>query len=110
MPAPRNFFRPLVALAALAGSAPAARGQDLKPGDPVEYKDLAFFPKKWADRKVDTRLVPWEGWRVVLLTPTADLDPTVMARFVGRLDAGWGLFAELTGRTPPPFKLLNKKP
>src|SRR5690349_5776134 len=102
--------RRLLALAGLLLLAPAVRGQDLKPGDPAEYKDLAFFPQRWADRKLDTRLVPWEGKHVVLLTTSADLDPRTMARVVGRLDAGWALYADLAGGSPRPFKVLNKKP
>lgn len=33
-----------------------------------------------------------------------------MARLLTRLDDGWQLYAELTGRRPTPFKQLDGKP
>jgi hypothetical protein len=97
---------------ACAGGMPASDkpGERLRPGEAINYADLAFYPERWKERKVATRLFPWEGRKVVLLTTTADLDGAAMTRFVERLDAGWQLYADLVGRPPRPLKLVNRKP
>jgi hypothetical protein len=88
----------------------AEEARPLKPGEAVEYRDRAFFPRRWQERKLSTRLFPWEGDKVVFLTTKDDLDGEVMARFVGRLDAGWKRYADLVGKSPRPFKLVAGKP
>ncbi|MBN1845620.1 MAG: hypothetical protein JW810_08055 [Sedimentisphaerales bacterium] len=70
----------------------------IRPGDPIEYNP--FYPDRWEQQNVSRQLVPWEGQAVVLLTTTADLDGKVMASFLERLDGGWELYADLTGRNP----------
>ena len=102
-------------IATLAGVALDA-GEDhpertaLQPGKPMDYHDLAFYPERWQQAQVSTRLIPWEGRNVVFLTTTNQFDAEVMGRFVGRLDAGWKLYAELTGRSPQPFRQRDGKP
>ena len=90
--------------AALANDAP------LKPGKPVDYKTLAFYPKKWTAGGHATELVPWEGEALIFLASGGDQDPAVMSTFVGNLDAGWKLYADLTGAQPRPHKILEGKP
>lgn len=84
--------------------------KQLKPGEAIEYRDLAFYPKRWEERKLSTRLVPWEGQRIVLLTTKADLNARTMTLFVDRLDAGWKVYADLVGQAPRLFKHLREKP
>jgi hypothetical protein len=91
------------------GSGTAAP-RPIRPGAPVDYKDLAFSPEKWAARNLETRMIPWEGRAVVFLTTRPDFDRGVMTRFVGRLDAGWRLYAGLIGQSPTPFRQLGGKP
>lgn len=88
----------------------AARGQGLQPGERIDYRPLAFEPDRWEARELDTHLVPWLGRNVVLLTTTAELDPVVMATFVGRLDAGWQLYADLVGQSPRRWKHWKNLP
>ena len=85
-------------------------GQALPPGDAMQYKSLAFYPERWRENKVSTRLIPWEGKDIVFLTTNADFDHEVMARFVGRLDAAWKLYADLTGSRPERFRQFHDKP
>ena len=82
----------------------------LAPGPAIDYSKLAFNPDRWQQRGVSTQLFPWTGERLVFLTTRSNLDHGVMARWVGRLDAGWKLYADLTGRTPGLFKQLAGKP
>lgn len=56
------------------------------------------------------RLHPWTGAQVAFLTTRTNLDGAVMRRIVERLDAGWALYADLTGRRPRPFKQLAGMP
>jgi hypothetical protein len=81
----------------------------VEPGEPVDYKGLAFYPDRWEKRKVSTQLVPWEGEQVVFLTTSKDFDPKVMQRLLDRLDAGWKHFGEIVGKSPRTRNLLNKK-
>lgn len=85
-----------------------AVGQELRPGDPIDYQPM--FPEIWKEKGRAPRMVPWEGKNVVLLTMTADLDRKVMARFVERLDAGWTLYEGLIGKQPAPLRLHDGKP
>jgi hypothetical protein len=85
----------LVSLHVHASSVPE---QALRPGEALEYRP--FYPDEWRDRGVSTRLVPWEGEHVVLLTTDSDLDPGVVATFLRRLDAGWKLYRRLIRQAP----------
>ncbi|MFO0930307.1 MAG: hypothetical protein U0736_25320 [Gemmataceae bacterium] len=108
----RAFLGMVIAAVAglgLADTKPAGRAA-LKPGQPVDYRDLAFYPKRWREQRVDTRLVPWKGDRVVFLTTTADYDHQVMRHLLDKLDAGWALYTELTGRSPARLKQLDGLP
>jgi len=67
-------------------------------------------PQHWKETSTSTMLFPWWGREVVFLTTRSDVDREVMARLLARLDAGWRLYADLTGRRPAPFKLLDGKP
>ena len=98
----------LAAFAGIAATPPAAPAQGVEPGRRIEYRP--FFPDKWKEKRRDTRMVPWEGERVVLLTTSADLDRETMGVFLKRLDAGWQLYADLTGRAPAPHLRHNGKP
>ncbi len=97
-------------LTLLSGSR-AWPAEPLRPGEPVDYGKIAFSPEEWKKRGISTQLVPWTGERVVFLTTNnVSLDKKVMAIFLDRLDAGWKLYADLTGRSPGLFKQLNGKP
>jgi hypothetical protein len=102
------FFIFLTALG--IGGGQKARRDAIEPGQPVEYAELAFYPERWKEKKISTEMIPWEGEWVVFLTTKPDLDPAAVTRFVRRIDAGWKLYADLTGRSPSPHKLLNGKP
>jgi hypothetical protein len=47
---------------------------------------------------------------LVFLTTSAHFDHKLMAVWVSRLDAGWQLYADLTGRLPTPFHQIDGKP
>jgi hypothetical protein len=81
----------------------------LAPGAAVDYSKIAFNPERWKEGGVSTQLVPWFGKQIVFLTTLSNLDYGVMGRFVGRLDAGWQLYADLTGRSPRLLKQLDAK-
>ena len=95
-------------LPAVAADPPAPRV--LEPGPAVEYRGLAFNPERWKQRGLSTQLYPWTGERLVFLTTRTNFDGAVMARFLDRLDGGWKLYADLTGRSPGLFKQLQGKP
>lgn len=99
-----------LAVAVLLTAAPAFAADLLRPGPPTDYGKLAFNPGEWTKRGLSTVLVPWTGERVVFLTTNANLDPRIMTLFLARLDGGWKLYADLTGRTPGLFKQLDGKP
>ena len=71
-----------------------------EPGAPIDYSKLAFYPEKWKAGGFAMELVPWQGDKIVFLTTTDKHDPATMTAFVGHLDAGWKLYADLTGGTP----------
>lgn len=79
----------------------------LEPGAPIDYKPLAFNPERWEKRGFSTMLTPWRGERIVLLTPSADLDRDVMGALVTQLDAGWKVYEDLTGRSPGRHRHLD---
>jgi hypothetical protein len=65
-----HWFAAGVLVLGCAAGVPAAElgGTGLRPGETIDYHDLAFFPGRWEERKLSPRLFPWEGDRVVLLT------------------------------------------
>lgn len=81
-----------------------------KSGEPVDYSKIAFYPQRWVENKIDPLLVPWTGTEVVFLTAGTEFDKTIMTKMLERLDGGWKVYAELTGKRPQPFKHLNGKP
>jgi hypothetical protein len=42
----------------------------------------------------------WKGRNVVFVTSQGRLDPKLMSKWVERLDGGWDVYADLTGRKP----------
>jgi len=96
-----------IASASLSNAAELA---ELKPGAPVDYAPLAFDPETWKAKGQSTLLLPWAGSNVVFLTIPGEYDGRLMARWVGALDGGWALYADLTGRKPEPLKQLAGKP
>ncbi len=97
----------VLALALLVSVAAAAA--PLQPGTPFDYSKYAFQPKSWEERDLSLKLIPWTGSNVIFLTTTNTLDPLLMDIWVSRLDAGWELYAELTGRKPRPFRQFEGK-
>ncbi|MFO0977066.1 MAG: hypothetical protein U0996_11755 [Planctomycetaceae bacterium] len=75
----------------------------------TDYAKLAIYPDRWVQQNVPFRMQAWHGKHVVLLTNSRDFDRTRMAQFVGRLDGGWERYAELTGRTPQKFRILEDR-
>ena len=94
-------------LVLFCGVVVGANSAELKPGAPIDYAPLAFQPKTWAEKGHSTMMVPWEGKKIVFLTTSADLDVSLMGRWVQRLDDGWALYEELTGAKPRPLKEIN---
>ncbi len=84
--------------------------QPLEPGAPINYAKVAFRPDEWAKQNLNPLLVPWTGQHTVFLVKDGDFDPTIMSRWVQRLDEGWQLYLSLTGRTPKLHKHLGGKP
>jgi hypothetical protein len=82
---------------------PCAAEPGVQPGEPVECNEIVIDPNHWKATNTSTKLYPWQGREVVFLTTRSDLDREVMARFLSRLDDGWRLYADLTGRRPEPF-------
>lgn len=80
------------------------------PGKPVDASKIVFNPERWQQRGLSTQLFPWPGERLVFLTTRSNLDQAVMANFVRRLDAGWQVYTNITGRSPSLFKQLDGKP
>jgi hypothetical protein len=81
----------------------------LAPGKPIDYASLAMQPESWKRRGLSLELTPWTGKNVVFLTTNARLDHGLMGAWVSRLDAGWRLYADLTGRLPRSFHQINGK-
>ena len=106
-----TLFRHLLPLSfALLGSPlQAADPAPLKPGDPFDYSKHAFQPKSWEERNLSLQLIPWTGKKVIFLTLDDTLDPALMGIWVSRLDDGWQVYADLTGRMPTPFKHFEGK-
>ncbi|MBN1421172.1 MAG: hypothetical protein JXP34_20535 [Planctomycetes bacterium] len=101
----------LACLSLLPGApAEPAAPKVLQPGSPIDYRRLAFEPARWKEKGISTRMIPWAGEHIVFLTTTDPLDAAAVTRFVKRMDDGWKLYADLTGRSPAPFKQLRGKP
>jgi hypothetical protein len=81
----------------------------LQPGSPLDYSKFAFQPESWKKRGLSLKLIPWTGTNVVFLTTEATLDPALMGIWVSRLDAGWQVYADLTGRVPSPSRQFEGK-
>ena len=105
---PFTFF--FLSLGAGPATQPVGVVGMVKPGEAVDCRAVAFNPDKWEKKNLSLKLVPWTGQNVVLLTTTANHDPAVMARILARLDGGWKLYADLTGKAPGVFKQINGKP
>jgi hypothetical protein len=99
-----------LALLLLAGVSPAPAGNPITPGKPVDYSRLAFYPERWKQQGLELELVPWKGREITFLTVAGDLDPGTMTRFVGHLDAGWRLYAGLTGHQPRKHRAVDGLP
>lgn len=89
---------------AFSAEATVAGSELPTPGQLVDGTNIVFNPGEWKKRGFSTRLVPWRGEHIVFLTTTTNLDVRVMARFLSRLDAGWKVYADLTGRSPGLFR------
>ena len=98
----------LVLLATFAS--PALAADAITSGDPVDYSRLAFYPDRWKQKGLELELVPWKGREIAFLTVTDDHDPKTMTAFIGHLDAGWKLYAELTGRQPRKHRAVDGLP
>ena len=111
MSASRRLPFLIILCGTLFGSAvaPAQVAGALKPGPLVDYAPLAFQPKTWIEKGQSTMLLPWTGTEVVFLTTPGEYDGALMGQWVGRLDAGWRLYAELTGARPSLLKHLGGK-
>jgi hypothetical protein len=105
----RNVLTGVIVIISLLGPI-LAQGQVIEPGKEIEYRELAFYPKRWEQAKISTKLVPWEGKNIVFLTTERNLSKEAMTSFVQRLDAGWQLYADLIGRTPRVFRQWNGRP
>lgn len=82
----------------------------LKPGAPIDYAKGAFFPKRWKEVGHGMELVPWVGKEIVFLTIGDGHDAATMTKFVETLDAGWKLYAEVTGSNPRAQRQVGGKP
>jgi hypothetical protein len=99
----------LLILALVVPDLPAQDVAPLKPGSPFDYSRLAFQPESWKQRGLSLQLTPWTGSNVIFLTTNDTLNPNLMGIWVSRLDAGWQLYADLTGRMPSPSRQFEGK-
>jgi len=102
---PRTYLLQLLILTLFTGSLlpiqKAQAAEPIDPGEPIDYSKLAFYPKRWAEQKVDTRMHAWRGKKIVLLTQAdKKLDATAMTSFVQELDRGWTLYQDVVGVAP----------
>ncbi|MGD0517816.1 MAG: calcium-binding protein [Thermoguttaceae bacterium] len=81
----------------------------LTPGKPIDYTKLAMHPDDWKREGYSLELIPWTGKNVVFLTTNAEFDHSLMGIWVSRLDSGWNVYANLTGRLPKKFHQINNK-
>jgi hypothetical protein len=100
-----------IALAGLGiGLASAHAAESLQPGEPIDGREIVFDPPAWEKHNVAPRLTPWQGKHLTFFTTGKPLEPAVVQRFVERLDGGWALYGDLTGRQPAPHKQWKGKP
>jgi len=88
----------------------STKAADLKPEEPFEYHEMAFYPDRWEKQKVTEPMLPWVGEEIVLLTPQKLNDTTTITHMVKQLDAGWALYHDLIGQKPRDLKLFAGKP
>ena len=103
----RHFFS--LSLALLPIQLEAGPPLPLKPGAAIDYSKLAFQPASWKKRELEFNMTPWIGSEVVFLTTSGAFDPSLMGLWVSRLDAGWRLYSDLTGRMPGPGRQIDGK-
>ncbi len=82
---------------------------EIKAGDGLDYSKLAFYPKRWEEKKVDTVMFPWIGKNVAFLTITDAFDPKVMTEFVETLDKGWDTYLKFTAKAPRMYRHVEKR-
>lgn len=99
----------LFVLIGLTGGRGEPSSEPLEPGEPVDYRPLAFQPQVWDETKTSLMLLPWPGTNIVFLTTNGTYDRVLMGRWVSRLDQGWAIYEDLTGAKPHPFKQLDGK-
>lgn len=99
----------LLSLALVSFHLQAADVAPLKPGGRFDYSKFAFQPESWKKRGLSLQLILWTGTNVVFLTTDDTLDPGLMSIWVSRLDAGWQVYADLTGRAPSPERQIEGK-
>jgi hypothetical protein len=84
-------------------------GQTIEP-KVANYSQLAFYPERWKEAKVDFDLLAWEGDNIVFMTKQDEYDTTEMTAFVKRLDQAWLEYSDLIGQKPAPLRIHNGKP
>lgn len=99
----------LLSVSLISCNVPAEDVAPLKSGGRFDYSKYAFQPEAWKKRNLSFQLAPWSGTNVLFLTTDDTLDPSLMGIWVSRLDAGWQLYAELTGRIPSPLRQFEGK-
>ena len=76
----------------------------------IDYAPLAFQPKTWQERGMDTQMMVWPGKGIVFLVQPGAYEPELMKKWVNRLDQGWALYRDITGRSPRLFKQVGNQP
>ncbi|MCW5558666.1 MAG: calcium-binding protein [Verrucomicrobiae bacterium] len=76
----------------------------------VDYAKLAFQPETWNAKGTDTTMDAWKGKEVAFLIQPEKCDPGLLAIWVHRLDQGWALYRDITGRTPGKYRHLDNLP
>ena len=99
----------LLSLTLVVSDLRAADVAPLKPGGRLDYSRFAFQPESWKQRGLSLQLIPWTGTNVIFLTTDDTLDQGLMGIWVSRLDAGWQVYADLTGRVPSPSQQFEGK-
>jgi hypothetical protein len=99
----------LLSLTLVVSGLQAADVAPLKPGGRFDYSKVAFQPESWKQRGLSLQLTPWTGTNVVFLTTDDTLDQSLMGNWVSRLDAGWHVYADLTGQAPSPARQIEGK-
>jgi|694.fasta_scaffold100922_2 hypothetical protein len=102
--------RTMLVTCAVSGMFPALGAEAIQAGAQIDYGPHALFPDRWKQLGQDTKLHPWVGRDVVVLTTRADLDGATMGAFLSQLDAGWRHYARTTGQSPAARGLVDGKP